>query len=88
MTGIIDIILLDEKGRDACEAACGLDWSESDNIVRAKERVKARFSREADISYYDVSGGMPAQLDINDRALPALIIKLILSTNICVLYHF
>ncbi len=76
MPGKIDIIILDKKDPGACGAGCGMDWSVPENIALARERIEARFNREVDLAYHDVTGGIPARRqDFQDRLFPVLLIN-------------
>ena len=52
---VIQITIMDDTGQEKCQAGCGEDWSSSEIIGIAKQRIKDRFSDNIQLEYLDLS---------------------------------
>jgi len=72
----LSVIIVDDKGKQACDAGCGTDWSLSEAVSLLEERIKEKFNDKIVMEYVDLSKGGNSQqkLDwhrlIEDNSLP------------------
>ena len=65
----------DNPGKEeSCNALCGTDWSLSENIALARDRVRERFGARAEVSFIDVARRGPP-VGLENVPLPALLIN-------------
>ena len=51
----LNVLVLHDRAQEACDVACGMDWSLADNRRQAAERLKERFGSNAEVRYVDLS---------------------------------
>jgi len=51
----IEVTIIDDSEADKCDIGCGVDWSSSEAIGLASQRIKDRFGDRVKLQYLDVS---------------------------------
>ncbi len=60
----IEITIVDDSKGEKCDAHCGIDWSSSESITLASQRIKDRFGDGIKLQYLDLAKPMPNHLDL------------------------
>ena len=50
----IKINIVDDTHQQECDAGCGLDWSSTQTIALASQRIKDRFGDKIELAYLDL----------------------------------
>lgn len=51
----LSVVVFHDRSQEACDVACGMDWSLADNRRQADERLKERFGPGVEVRYVDLS---------------------------------
>lgn len=55
---IIKVAIINDSRLEACEAACGMDWSSSEVMALASQQIRERFGEKTQLEYFDLAGAM------------------------------
>jgi len=72
----VHVSIINDSRVEGCEGACGIDWSDPDELELAVKRVSEKFGGGVDVSFFDlaVSGVAPEMLkwsdEVNRKELP------------------
>lgn len=53
--GPLRVLVFHDRIQEACDVACGMDWSLAENRCLAAERLRERFGPAAEIEYVELS---------------------------------
>ena len=79
----VQITIIEDSSREKCDADCGVDWTSSEAIALASQRIKDRFGGTIQLEYLNLSKPMSNQdalawnelIKNNNLSLPLLLIN-------------
>ena len=54
---VIQVVIMNDSRREACEVACGVDWSSSEVMALASQQIRDRFGEKMRLEYFDLAEG-------------------------------
>ncbi len=51
----MQITIIDDSQNRQCSAGCGIDWSSSEAVTLACQRIEERFGQEVELRYMDLA---------------------------------